>query len=148
MEHLISVISETALGFHGPLTHYGSLQRCSQTCERNVGKHKVHADDKRPRTALGWRGRRCAWRRGDGGREHGGGGGGEKSAVKVGSVLSECDMSEVRFGQRMFGDCEVAKWEGTGRTERRSAADLSTQTAALPLSARPQADKELCAYTK
>lgn len=73
MEHLISVISETALGFHGPLTHYGSLQRCSQTCERNVGKHKVHADDKRPRTALGWRGRRCAWRRGDGGGEHGGG---------------------------------------------------------------------------
>lgn len=61
------------------------------------------------------------------------GGGGEKSAVKVGSVLSECDMSEVRFGQRMFGDCEVAKWEGTGRTERRSAADLSTQTASAPI---------------
>lgn len=56
MEHLISVISETALGFHGPLTHYGSLQRCSQTCERNVGKHKVHADAKRPRTALGMEG--------------------------------------------------------------------------------------------
>lgn len=85
---------------------------------------------------------------GGGGREHRGGGGGEKRAVKVGSVLSECDMSEVRFAQRMFGDCEVAKWEGTGRTERRSAADLSTQTAALPLSARPQADKEPHADTK
>lgn len=68
--------------------------------------------------------------------------GGERRAVKVGSVLSECDMSEVRSGQRMFGDSEVAKWEGTGRTERRSAADLSTQTAVLLLSARLQADKE------
>lgn len=97
----------------------------------------------------------------DGFRDGGGGGeaaagentgergeGGEKRAVKVGSVLSECDMNEVRSGQRMFGDCEVAKWEGTGRTERRSAADLSTQTAALPLSARPQADKEPCAYSQ
>lgn len=56
MEHLISLISETAHGFHGPLTHYGSLQRCSQTCERNVGKHKVHADAKWPRTALGMEG--------------------------------------------------------------------------------------------
>lgn len=72
----------------------------------------------------------------------------KERAVKVGSVLSECDMGEVQFGQRMFGDSEVAKWEGTGRTERRSAADLSTQTAALLLSARPQADKESSAYTK
>lgn len=77
------------------------------------------------------------------GRTQGGGGGRrERRAVKVGSVLSECDMSEVRSGQRMFGDSEVAKWEGTGRTERRSAADLSTQTAVLLLSARLQADKE------
>lgn len=74
--------------------------------------------------------------------------GSAEKAVKVGSVLSECDMGEMAFGQRMFGDSEVAKWEGTGRTERRSAADLSTQTAALLLSARPQADKEWSAYTR
>lgn len=77
-----------------------------------------------------------------------GGGRRRKKDSESGSVLSERDMSEVRFGQRMFGDSEVAKWEGTGRTERRSAADLSTHTAALLLSTRPQADKESSAYTE
>lgn len=67
--------------------------------------------------------------------------------MKVGSVLSVCDTGEVWFGQRMFGDCEVAKTECTGRTEQRSAGDLSTQTAALLLSASTQTDKELCTYT-
>lgn len=48
----------------------------------------------------------------------------------------------------MFGDCEVAKPEHTGRTEQRSASDLSTQTTALLLSPSPQTDKELCTYTR
>lgn len=46
----------------------------------------------------------------------------------------------------MFGDCEAAKPEHGGRTEQRSASDLSTQTTALLLSTRPQTDKELCSY--
>lgn len=46
----------------------------------------------------------------------------------------------------MFGDCEAAKPEARGRTEQRSASDLSTQTTALLLSAELQTDKELCKY--
>lgn len=112
-EHLIiSAISPTALGFHGPLTHCGSRQRCRQICQRNVGKHQVQAHAKWPRTALGGGGGR--------GRRRGGG------AAKVGSALSECDMSEVRSGQRKFGDCEVAKWEG-------QSGDLPLTLARTPL---------------
>lgn len=43
----------------------------------------------------------------------------------------------------MFGDCEAAKPEHRGRTEQRSASDLSTQTTALLLSSAPQTDKDL-----
>lgn len=46
----------------------------------------------------------------------------------------------------MFGDCEAAKPEHGGRTEQRSASDLSTQTTARLLSIKLQTDKDLCSY--
>lgn len=46
----------------------------------------------------------------------------------------------------MFGDCEAAKPEHGGRTEQRSASDLSTQTTALLLSSKPETDNQLYTY--
>lgn len=48
----------------------------------------------------------------------------------------------------MFGDYESAKPEHRGRTEQRSATDLSTQCTALLLSTGPQTDNERCANTR
>lgn len=65
---------------------------------------------------------------------------------KIRTVLSECDIEKVWFGQRIVGEYVAAKLEHRGRIEQRSASDLSTQTTALLLSTSPQTDKELCTY--
>lgn len=62
------------------------------------------------------------------------------------ALLCDWGIEKVWFRWRMFGDCEAAKPEHGGRTEQKSASDLSTQTTALLLSTRPQTDNELCSY--
>lgn len=67
-------------------------------------------------------------------------------AAKILTLSSEWVIEKVWFGQRMLGDREAAKPERRGRTEQRSASDLSTQATALLLSTRAQTDKELCIH--